>query len=52
MEVNGQLHALDTLPHSKSSCTHGIGGWVSLRASLHTVGKKKIPSLSLLGNEP
>jgi hypothetical protein len=47
MEVNGQLHATAALPPRKSPGTHWIGGWVSPRAGLDTVEKRKI--LPMLG---
>jgi len=40
MEVNGQFHALATLPPG----THWIGGWVGPSAILDTVVKRKIPA--------
>jgi hypothetical protein len=41
MEASGQLHALAKERHPG---THFIRGWVSLRAILDAVVKKKIPS--------
>jgi len=46
MEVSGQL-----CPQGKDPRTHWIGGWISPRAGLDTMAKrKKIPAL--LGIEP
>jgi hypothetical protein len=42
MEVSGQLHA--------PACAHWTGGWVSPRAGLDTVKKRKI--LTMPGYEP
>jgi hypothetical protein len=45
MEVSGQLHAPVALtPGEKAPGTHWIGGWVSPRAVLDAVVKRKIPS--------
>jgi hypothetical protein len=44
MEVRGQLHALATSPPGKEPWYHWIGGWVSPRAILDAVVKRKIPS--------
>jgi hypothetical protein len=45
MEVSGQLHAPAALPPGGGSPgTHWIGGWVSPRAVLDAVVKRKIPS--------
>jgi hypothetical protein len=41
LEVSGQLHDPAALPPAKSSDTHWIGGWVSSRAGLDDVEKKK-----------
>jgi hypothetical protein len=43
MEVSGQLHVSASLPQGKSPGTHWIGGWVSPRAVLDAVVKRKIP---------
>jgi hypothetical protein len=44
MEVNGQLHALATLPpRERAPHTHCIGGWVVPRAGLDAVAKRKNP---------
>jgi hypothetical protein len=45
MEVNGYLHFLATLPTGKNQGTHGIGGWVGLRAHLDNMGKIKLSCL-------
>jgi hypothetical protein len=45
MEVSGQLYALATLPpRERAPGTHWIGGWVSPRAILDAVVKRKIPN--------
>jgi hypothetical protein len=45
MEVSGQLHAPAVLPpRERAPRTHWIGGWVSPRAVLDEVVKRKIPS--------
>jgi hypothetical protein len=45
MEVSGQLHTPAALPpRERAPGTHWIGGWVSPRAVLDAVVKRKIPS--------
>jgi hypothetical protein len=45
MDVSGQLHPPAALTSGKEPPgTHWIGGWVSSRAGLDMVSKRKIPS--------
>jgi hypothetical protein len=43
MEVSGQFHTLATLSSRKNPQYHYIGGWVSPKASLDMVMKRKYP---------
>jgi len=53
MEVSGQLHASGRfIPRERALGTHGIGGWMSPRAVLDAVVKRKIPSTPPPGIEP
>jgi hypothetical protein len=42
MEVSGQLHAPAAFSPGKAPDTHWIGGWVSPRAVMDAVVKRKI----------
>jgi hypothetical protein len=52
MEMSGQLHAVAYLPPRKRDprSTHWIGGWVSPRADLDAVAKRKNPFTALSRN--
>jgi hypothetical protein len=50
--MSGQLHALTALPLERAPGTHWIGGWVSHRASLDDVEKRKFLSLPRLELQP
>lgn len=45
MKVSGYLHFLATLPMGKNQGTHGIWGWVVLKAHLDIVEKLKLSCL-------
>jgi hypothetical protein len=53
MEVSGQLHDPGRFTtRERATGTHWIGGWVSHRAVLDAVVKRKIPSLCRESNPP